>query len=394
MSTLSLTSKAISNLIKIMPPSEPILISGPTGIGKSDMVQKAANDLGMPLIDLRVALMEPGDLMGFPVVAKGNSDDPNDGGVTYFCKPGWLKTAMERPCVIFLDEANRGSQAINNAIMQLVLERRMSNGPDGHPYYVHPECRIVAAINEGAEYTVEEFDPAQYSRFFSVKYVPDIEAWSEWARENSIDDVIVEFCTLNPSHWRIDPSQVEGAFPTPRGWTKVNKALKANSLAPSDHAGKDVGIVFYHIVAGFVGQGTAGAFRDYVQSLDKMVDVKDIFFAKNEKALNATLKKVKSLSVTMQSNLIEQIVEHCPGWIDSGKLDPIAYAEINCKLLSNIEYEHARRLHTKVTVFLTNIRRKLANAPNSQEQLEKLNALRTKMSEIISDLADVGRGEG
>lgn len=391
MSTLSLTSKAIANLIKVLPASEPILISGPTGIGKSDIVAKVADELGMPLIDLRVSLLEPGDLMGYPVTSGGNPDDPNDGGVTYFSKPGWLKAAMERPCVIFLDEANRGSQAINNAVMQLVLERRMSNGPDGMPYYIHPESRIVAAINEGAEYTVEEFDPAQYSRFCSVQYVPDIEAWAEWAKSAGIDEVIIEYCQLNPTNWRIDPSQSNGAFPTPRGWTKVNKALIANNLAPSDLAGNDVGLLFYHLVAGFVGQSVAGSFREYVQNLDKMVDVKDIFKAKDAKSLERVLKKVSKLSVSMQSNIIEQYEEKALKWFKEQEVDPMDFIEKSRGLINHLEYEHARRVYSKLAPAITNIRRKIGDNP---ELTEKMNQARQELTQELHERAEVGREGG
>ena len=50
---------------------EPPAISTPDGVvsamTKSDIMKEIAKELGLPVVDLKLAEMEPGDLIGFPM---------------------------------------------------------------------------------------------------------------------------------------------------------------------------------------------------------------------------------------------------------------------------------------------------------------------------------------
>jgi MoxR-like ATPase len=44
----------------------PVMLWGPPGVGKSQIVAKIAQQHGVPLIDIRLSQMEPTDLRGIP----------------------------------------------------------------------------------------------------------------------------------------------------------------------------------------------------------------------------------------------------------------------------------------------------------------------------------------
>ena len=44
----------------------PVMIWGPPGVGKSQIVSQVAAKHGVPMIDLRLSQMEPSDLRGIP----------------------------------------------------------------------------------------------------------------------------------------------------------------------------------------------------------------------------------------------------------------------------------------------------------------------------------------
>ena len=44
----------------------PVMLWGPPGVGKSQMVAQVAGRHGMPVIDIRLSQMEPSDLRGIP----------------------------------------------------------------------------------------------------------------------------------------------------------------------------------------------------------------------------------------------------------------------------------------------------------------------------------------
>src|SRR6478609_8338092 len=51
----------------------PVLLEGPTGIGKSEIVRAAAEQLGIGLAILDLSLLEPPDLVGLPVISDGRT---------------------------------------------------------------------------------------------------------------------------------------------------------------------------------------------------------------------------------------------------------------------------------------------------------------------------------
>jgi len=44
----------------------PVMLWGPPGVGKSQLVAQVAGKHGVPVIDIRLAQMEPTDLRGIP----------------------------------------------------------------------------------------------------------------------------------------------------------------------------------------------------------------------------------------------------------------------------------------------------------------------------------------
>ena len=58
-------------LEELIPIHQPVLIWGPPGIGKSDSVRQAGDQLGRNVIDIRAVLLDPVDLRGLPTVVDG-----------------------------------------------------------------------------------------------------------------------------------------------------------------------------------------------------------------------------------------------------------------------------------------------------------------------------------
>src|SRR5689334_8426044 len=50
-----------------------VLLEGPTGIGKSELVTQVAKKLGIACTVLDLSLLEPPDLVGLPVIEEGRT---------------------------------------------------------------------------------------------------------------------------------------------------------------------------------------------------------------------------------------------------------------------------------------------------------------------------------
>src|ERR1017187_2099927 len=194
------------------------LFVGPPGVGKSEIVQEWCRNNNIPFIDIRAALLEAPDVVGFPTVQVVSGKQ-----VTTYATPEIWPSDGEG--VIFLDEINRGTTSVMNAFMQLLTDRKINK-------YSLPEgWIIVSCVNPEDEFCdVNTMDTALKDRFeiFEVEY--DKEAFLKYARKSDWDETLVMFVDSNT--WRYakpaDIGNFAGAkYSSPRTLSKPNTALKA-----------------------------------------------------------------------------------------------------------------------------------------------------------------------
>jgi hypothetical protein len=219
MTTMSI--KTFLSVANKMPGDISILLRGPHGIGKSQVVRQAARAAGFAdddIIDRRLSQLSEGDLIGLP---------STDGDVTRFCPPDWIMRACRTPVCLFLDELNRGTPEVQQAAFQLVLDRELN----GHK--LHPQTRVFSAVNASAAYNVNEMDPALLDRFWTIDLTPTTEDWTVWARSTgAVHDTIVDFIASN-DRWLDCPKDSEPGkvSPSRRSWERMSRALIAAGVA-------------------------------------------------------------------------------------------------------------------------------------------------------------------
>ena len=185
----------------------PVLLEGPTGIGKSEIVAQAASELGVGYQVLDLSLLEPPDLVGLPVI---------EGGRTTFASP--LALPQDGAGILMLEELNRAERYIQQPALQLLTARRL------HQYELPPGWMTCAAINpEHGEYQVTPLDPALRSRFLNLQVRSDRGEWLRWARAHDVHPAVLE---LAGEHDRI----LEDT--PPRTWAYVSQLL--HSMSPDD----------------------------------------------------------------------------------------------------------------------------------------------------------------
>ena len=235
----------------------PVLLRGRHGIGKSTVVYQQAKALGLPVVERRASQMTEGDLLGLPKI---------DGNVTAWLAPEWLDTACRTPVVLFLDEVDRATLEVRQGIFELCDSRKIA----GHK--LHPDTLIFACVNggkHGAEYQVNEFDPAELDRYTVFDVEPTVEDWLEWAKGNVIDE-IWDFINHNHQHLEHkDTYEPNKIYPSRRSWERLSNAL--DKVGNVKH-----GTTLYHLSHAFIGFEGAMAFNDYVKNYCKIVTPEDI----------------------------------------------------------------------------------------------------------------------
>jgi MoxR-like ATPase len=212
---------------------------GAPGIGKSQVMQQTAKHLKIQLIDRRAVLMDPTDLSGLPRF--------NPSGQATWAVPDWLPTKGKG--VLFLDELNRAPQLVQNACLQLALDRRLND-------YVLPKGWVVMAAGnrESDGGGVTRLNAALASRFVHLDVEVDLDDWCKWAVSANIDPMVIAFVRFRPEllH-KFDPK--ERAFPNPRSWEFVSTIVAQAPPAHVEHA----------LFSGAIGAPAAGEFSAFVR---------------------------------------------------------------------------------------------------------------------------------
>lgn len=223
-------------------------LHGSPAVGKSSVVHDLAKKFNLELIDVRLSQLDPTDLMGFPTFDSAKvkykpvemfpiAGDPIPEG-----KKGWL---------VFLDEANGASHAVQMAAYKLILDRMVGN------HKLHPNVKMVAAGNletDGA--IVNTMSSALISRFAHLKVKLDKKEWLDWATSSGIDYRITSFLAFKKDLlYTFNPDATE-PYASPRTWEMVSKVIKNLGAVGSKH--KD-------LIASMIGEGCAREFITYIK---------------------------------------------------------------------------------------------------------------------------------
>ena len=211
---------------------KPVLLEGKHGVGKSQIIEQAAQTLGVGCVVRDLSLMEPPDLIGLPMVQNG---------VTKYAAPAFLPTKGKG--LICFEELNRSEKYMMAPCLQLLTARTLND------YKLPKGWLPVAAINPSNDgYEVNDLDPALLSRFVRIQLMSDVVEWLEWAEENQVHDAVIRYAKRTRDIFESDDSN-------PRSWTYVSDILYAHE---AQRSGNDA--VLGVTVAGLVGDVHAAAF--------------------------------------------------------------------------------------------------------------------------------------
>ncbi|MET0024557.1 MAG: AAA family ATPase [Sedimenticola sp.] len=231
----------------------PVMLWGPPGVGKSQMVAQIAARHDVPVIDIRLSQMEPSDLRGIPFRQEGHVE---------WAIPALLPDEQRHgPAgILFLDEINSAPPAVSAAAYQLILDRRLGE------YQVPDGWAIFAAGNRQGDRGVTYSMPAPLAnRFSHFEVEVNLDDWVLWAYRNDIDERIIGFLRFRPELlFDFDPSHNPVAFPSPRSWEFAHRGLQKFTGHPQ---------LLQGTLQACVGPAAGIELHAFVNSLDQMPDL-------------------------------------------------------------------------------------------------------------------------
>jgi hypothetical protein len=215
----------------------PCFFGGP-GIGKSDITKSIAQSLihddGKPwdLIICHPQVADPTDYKGLPAIVMEGAQR-----VAEFLPFGDLRLMINanRPLMVFLDDFGQAYKAVQAAIQQLILERRV----DGHK--ISPFVRFVLCANRAEDKAgVEGFLTTIKTRCFLYTLEPTVDDWTSWAIRSGMPDECVAFV-----RWRGLESL----------WSRANPKFKGSYGTDNERTPRTVTNAFVAYASGLIPPG-------------------------------------------------------------------------------------------------------------------------------------------
>tara|TARA_R110000796_G_scaffold85255_2_gene185105 strand:- start:66 stop:1079 length:1014 start_codon:yes stop_codon:yes gene_type:complete len=256
MQTYIKPSELKSKLETLISINKPAFIWGASGIGKSEIISKVAEKLDYNLIDVRVSLLDPVDLRGVPSV---------ENGVTKWNPPIFLPQENDKQAILFLDELPHGSPSVQNALFQLIRDRRIGE-------YKLPDSTIILAAGNRVSDRVgaNKINGALANRFSHLHLEADVNDWVKWGMsEGSIDPNVIAFIRYRPE-LLFDFDKDSVAWASPRTWESVSDIVKADSK------GMVVNSQDQSLIGGTVGDSVAIEFCAFMGMVNTLPDVSAI----------------------------------------------------------------------------------------------------------------------
>jgi len=231
----------------------PVMLWGPPGVGKSQIIAEVGLRHHAPVIDIRLSQMEPSDLRGIPF----RNEDKVE-----WAAPAILPDTDRHGSrgILFLDEIPSAPPSVSAAAYQLILDRRLGE------YEIPDGWAIFAAGNRQGDRGVTYTMPAPLANRFSHFEVDiNLDDWVAWAYRFGIDERIIAFLRFRPDLlFSFDPEHNPVAFPSPRSWEFTHRALQKFI----DHKELLTGAL-----QACVGQAAGIELTAFIASLDEMPDL-------------------------------------------------------------------------------------------------------------------------
>lgn len=215
----------------MIPPlrQRPILLMGPPGIGKTQVMEQVARECGISLVSYTITHHTRQSAVGLPFIEK-KMYGGREYSVTEYTMSEIIASVYEkmektgiREGILFIDEINCVSETLAPMMLQFLQCKTFGNQR-------LPEGWLIVAAGNPPEYnkSVRDFDVVTLDRIKKIDVEENYEVWKEYAYHAEIHPAILSYLELKKENFYRIETTVDGkAFATARGWEDLSQLLKA-----------------------------------------------------------------------------------------------------------------------------------------------------------------------
>ena len=207
----------------------PILLMGPPGIGKTQIMEQAARECGIALVSYTITHHTRQSAVGLPFIQEKQYNGKTM-SVTEYTMSEIIASVYDkmestgiREGILFIDEINCVSETLAPTMLQFLQCKTFGNQKV-------PEGWVIVAAGNPPEYnrSVREFDVVTLDRIKRIDVEENYEVWKEYAYEAEIHPAILAYLEIRKEcFYRIETTVDGKAFVTARGWEDLSWLLKA-----------------------------------------------------------------------------------------------------------------------------------------------------------------------
>ncbi len=224
-----LTRDELGNYLIPSVRQRPVLLMGPPGIGKTQIMEQIAAETGVGLVSYTITHHTRQSAMGLPFIEKRTYGGEEFSVTEYTMSEilGAVYHLMEstgkKEGILFLDEINCVSETLAPMMLQFLQCKTFGNQR-------LPEGWLIVAAGNPPEYnrSVREFDVVTLDRVKRIDVTEDFSVWKEYALRSGLHGAVISYLDIRKEDFYRVETTVDGIqFVTARGWEDLSEMIYA-----------------------------------------------------------------------------------------------------------------------------------------------------------------------
>lgn len=205
----------------------PMLLMGPPGIGKTQIMQQIAQECNIGLVSYTITHHTRQSAVGLPFIKEKTFDGKSYSVTEYTMSEiiysiyQYMEDSGKKEGILFIDEINCVSETLAPTMLQFLQCKTFGN-------QAVPEGWIIVAAGNPPEYnrSVHDFDFVTLDRVRKIDIEADLDVFKGYARARHLHPFILSYLELRPQNFYRTENDVDGIqFVTARGWEDLSSLI-------------------------------------------------------------------------------------------------------------------------------------------------------------------------